>query len=202
MNPIPQETETDFPKPSESNSNDLPGLRPLNSDLIKKHDHHEKKPELSVKPPPVQFETQPSTFAAPVSSTAPAQTALEQPPAPAQTALEQPPAPAAPPPAPVVSAPAPAVPAPAPAVSPPAPPVNVPASVAPAPVIPPAVPSQSPSSMQMDFSNQMSPPLQPSTPMAQMPPPQFFAPNFIPLASIPLPVFLPGKFQEILNQLC
>ena len=188
---MPQETETNFAKPSESNSNDLPGLRPLNSDLIKKHDHHEKKPELSVKPPPVQFETQPSTFAAPVSSTAPA-----------QTAPEQPPAPAAPPPAPVVSAPAPAVPAPAPAVSAPAPPVNVPAPVAPAPVIPPAVPSQSPSSMQMDFSNQISPPLQPSTPMVQMPPPQFFAPNFIPLTSIPLPVFLPGKFQEILNQLC
>ena len=173
VNPMLQETQNDFSKPSESNSNDLPGLRPLNSDLIKKHQHHEKKPELSVKPPPVQFETEPPTFASPpVPPPAP-------PPAPQVPAAEQPPAPAVPPPGPEVSQPAPAV--------------NTPATPAPAPVIPPAVPSQSPSSTQVDFSNQMVPSIEPDIPMVPMPPPQFFAPNLIPLTSIPLPVFLPGK---------
>lgn len=167
VNPTPQETQAEFSTPSEHNSHDLPGLRPLNSDLIK-HEHHEKKPELSVKPPAVEMETQSPT---------PLQVDISPP----QVFSAQPAVPAVPPPAPAVPPPAPAVPFPAPDVPPPA----------------PAVPPASPSSVQMDYSNQMFPSMEPNIPMVPMPPPQFFAPNFIPLASVPLPMFLPGKYDYL-----
>ena len=176
VSPTPQEAQAEFSKPSESKSHDLPGLRPLDSDLIKQ-EHHEKKPDLSVKPPPVQIGTQ-SPF--------PTQADISPPPAfdstPSPVLPETPPiSPPAELSAPAVPPPAPAVPPPAPAVPPPAPPPA------------PAAPLPSPSSTQMDFSNQMFPSAEPNVPMVPMPPPQLFAPSLIPLTSLPLPMFLPGK---------
>ena len=181
-NPMPQAGQEEFSKPSESNKHDLPGLRPLDSDLIK-HEHHEKKPDLSVKPPPVQMGTEsPSPIQADVS--------------PPVEFTSSPPEPAASPPvdssAQAVPAPAPPVPLPAPPVPPPALDAPLPAAAAPAP---PVSSTSPPSSTQMDFSNQMFPSMEPSA--IPMPQPQFFGPSLIPLGSVPLPMFLPGKARNI-----
>ena len=178
-NPVPQESQVEFSKPSESNSHELPGLRPLDSDLIK-HEHHEKKPDLSVKPPPVQMGTQsPTPIQADVS--------------PPEEFTSSPSEPA---PSPPVDSSAQAVPAPAQSVPPPALdaplPVPAPAPAAPAPAVSSASP---PSSTQMDFSNQMFPAMEPSA--IPMPQPQFFGPSLIPLGSVPLPMFLPDDTADV-----
>ena len=190
VNPMPEETQADLSKTPESDSHELPGLRPLDSDLIK-HEHHEKKPDLSVKPPPVTESpsdiqadlSQPSNF---VSLPPP-----PLPPAPPVSAPEQPPPPVIPPPGP-------ATPSPAPEMTPP--PQEVPPPAVAVPVVPPpAVPSPSSSSVQMDSANQMLQPMEPNIPMVPMPQPQFFASNLVPLTSVPLPMFMPGTTQTKYN---
>ncbi|XP_028404852.1 proline-rich extensin-like protein EPR1 [Dendronephthya gigantea] len=168
MNPTPQEG-----KPS-SETHELPGLRPLNSDLIK-HDHHEKKPDLSVRPPPV-YQTQSLS-----------NVAVDTPPFPVQDT-------SVPPPAPPLPAPLAPIPASPPVVPPPAPPVPPPAVPPPAPEVPPpppVVPPPATPPMQMDFSNQMFPSMQPNVPVAPI------VSNFIPLNSIPLPAFLPDDTPDV-----
>ena len=167
MNPTPQEGES-----AASESHELPGLRPLNSDLIK-HAHHEKKPDLSVRPPPVYLQTQ-----------SPSTVAEDSPPSPVQESSVPPPAP--PPPAPLPPAPAAPIPVSPPVAPPPAPAVPLPALEAPPP--PPVVPPPATPPMQMDFSNQMFPGMEPNIPVVPI------VSNFIPLSSIPLPAFSPGTF--------
>ena len=179
VTPMPEESQAEFSKSSESNSHDLPGLRPLDNDLIK-HEHHEKKPDLSIKPPPVQMGTQsPSAIQADIS--------------PPQEFTSSPPQAPSPP----VESSAQAVPLPAPPVPPPASPVPPPALDVPppAPAVPAPAPADSPpspSSTQMDMSNQMFQSMDPSA-VPMMPQPQYFGPTLFPLASVPLPMFLPGN---------
>ena len=174
-NPMLQESQEEFSKPSESSTHELPGLRPLDSDLIK-HEHHEKKLDLSVKPPTVQMGTQsPSPIQADVS--------------PPVEFTSSPPEPAASPP---LDSSAQGVPAAAPPVPPAALDAPLPAPAAPAPAVSSTSP---PSSTQMDFSNQMFPSMEPSA--VPMPQPQFFGPSLIPLGSVPLPMFLPDDTADV-----
>lgn len=141
-NTAPQEGTSDYSSTSRTGPEELPGLRPLDSELVRPI-HHEK-PQMSVKPP-----TQQQSSLSSQSWSSP------------------------PPPAPVASPPS----------LPPPPPTSSPTAVA----------SSTASVTQMDSSNQVYPSIQQTIPVVPLPPPQYYAPNYVPLPSIPAPVFLSGK---------
>lgn len=142
--------QTDDVTPSQY---EFPGLRPLNSELVKHL--HDKKPQLPVNPPASQEQS---------------------------SLLTQQPSLPPPPTAAVADAPLP---------SPPAPPTSaLPLQSSPSPQS--LFPNQD--SQSQDSSNQAFPSIPPNAPIVPVAPQPYYLPDFVPLQTIPLPVFLQGNY--------